>query len=528
MLTFSRKTKPAQLLTSPILQRVPQQSHDEIATKRDATAQTGAFNHDFSRVPIVQPKLTINNPDDQYEREADAVAEQVRNSQAAHVQPTKVSNVQRKCAECEEEDKKKLQLKSSGGKAPVAERELENYVGGLQSKGRPLPDEVRNHYEPRFGYDFSQVRVHTDGAAAKSAETINALAYTSGNNIVFNAGQFSPFTDNGSRLLAHELTHVAQQQSGLVQPKVIQRDNGPGDDPFARDPLAVQPGGPFDVGDTICTIQFGGRGWEACCPIPGAAAGSENACFNNESLDEVRNWVRRRGLRLPEVNCPPGRLPNLMLGSCCPEGQIPRGIQCVEPQAVPPPAPCPPQQRTLSGRCCTPPSISVGTGCITLPQQGPSVPAPAPSGGGLNFNFTLVLDDFNINEHGINNRQRTNWNDIRRRLHQLMEGCPRSFMVVTGFADTPGTDEYNLSLGQRRADTVRMSLELSLVDIPAALPLSIASRSEGRSNPVDVAATSYSARNRRVEIQFFSVCPSLTLTPPRLTPPSLTPRQRNP
>src|SRR5689334_2412663 len=144
MLTFSRKTKPAQLLTSPIVHRAHQQSHGETSTSRDATAQTRAFSHDFSRVPIVQPKLTINNPDDQFEREADAVAERVSSNQPAHVQPTKVSNVQRKCAECEEEDKQKLQLKSSGGNAPVVERDLENYVGGLQSKGQPLPDEVRN------------------------------------------------------------------------------------------------------------------------------------------------------------------------------------------------------------------------------------------------------------------------------------------------------------------------------------------------------------------------------------------------
>jgi hypothetical protein len=76
-----------------------------------------------------------------------------------------------------------------------------------------LSNEARNFYEPRFGYDFSQVKVHTDTVAAKSAQSINALAYTSGNNIVFNHNQFNENSENGKKLLAHELTHVVQQKT---------------------------------------------------------------------------------------------------------------------------------------------------------------------------------------------------------------------------------------------------------------------------------------------------------------------------
>src|SRR5690606_20271324 len=68
--------------------------------------------------------------------------------------------------------------------------------------------------ENRFGYDFSHVKIHDDTVAAKSAQSINALAYTSGNNIVFNHGQYSPETNSGRKLLAHELTHVVQQGNG--------------------------------------------------------------------------------------------------------------------------------------------------------------------------------------------------------------------------------------------------------------------------------------------------------------------------
>ncbi|MBK8553598.1 MAG: DUF4157 domain-containing protein [Ignavibacteria bacterium] len=92
----------------------------------------------------------------------------------------------------------------------------------MNSGGTVLPKQVRSFFEPRFGYDFSNVRIHKDSVAAKSAQSINALAYTSGNNIVFNQNQYSPGTDRGKRLLAHELTHVVQQVS-TIQSKIIQK-----------------------------------------------------------------------------------------------------------------------------------------------------------------------------------------------------------------------------------------------------------------------------------------------------------------
>jgi Domain of unknown function (DUF4157) len=95
---------------------------------------------------------------------------------------------------------------------PVSEL-VNDAVGG---PGAGLDGEMRNFMESRFGYDFSQVKLHTDSKAADSAAAINAKAYTVGNEIVFGDGQFSPGTDEGKRLLAHELTHVVQQGSGPV------------------------------------------------------------------------------------------------------------------------------------------------------------------------------------------------------------------------------------------------------------------------------------------------------------------------
>src|SRR5437016_368857 len=83
----------------------------------------------------------------------------------------------------------------------------------LSSSGRPLDADTRTFMEPRFGHDFSQVRVHMDERAVESAEAVNALAYTVGRDVVFGEGQYMPETSGGRRLLAHELTHVVQRDN---------------------------------------------------------------------------------------------------------------------------------------------------------------------------------------------------------------------------------------------------------------------------------------------------------------------------
>jgi len=82
--------------------------------------------------------------------------------------------------------------------------------------GRSLDEPVRTDMEARLGADFSDVRVHTDGAADHSARSVQAHAYTVGSNIVFQRDKFDPGTSAGQTLLAHELTHVVQQRSGPV------------------------------------------------------------------------------------------------------------------------------------------------------------------------------------------------------------------------------------------------------------------------------------------------------------------------
>lgn len=84
----------------------------------------------------------------------------------------------------------------------------------LRSPSQPLDGATRAFFEPRFGCDFSRVRIHTDAVAAESVRAVTALAYTAGQHVVFGGGQYAPHTPAGRRLLAHELAHTIQQRGG--------------------------------------------------------------------------------------------------------------------------------------------------------------------------------------------------------------------------------------------------------------------------------------------------------------------------
>ncbi len=154
----------------------------------------------------LQAKLTVNQPGDAYEQEADRVAEKVmRKSTPGSPTPSPALD------EEEEEERRRLMRKehsnsSDGGKA----QDVSPIVGSVLADGggQPLDASTRATMEPHFGQDFSQVRVHTDGQAAESARAIDARAYTMGSDVVFGAGEYAPGTSEGQRLLAHELTHV--------------------------------------------------------------------------------------------------------------------------------------------------------------------------------------------------------------------------------------------------------------------------------------------------------------------------------
>ncbi len=174
--------------------------------------------------PAVQTKLTINQPGDAYEQEADRVADLVMRMTDADIALSRAPlGISRKCAACEEEDKKKLQMKSAG-RGELASAEAPPIVHEvLREPGQPLDAATRAFFEPRFGYDFAGVRVHVGVAANKSAEAIKAQAYTFDRHLVFADGQYSSATRNGRHLVAHELVHLMQQAGNGGANQVAQK-----------------------------------------------------------------------------------------------------------------------------------------------------------------------------------------------------------------------------------------------------------------------------------------------------------------
>lgn len=186
---------------------------------------TGEYNPIWQSLATgLQTKLTVSQPGDPFEQEADRVADRVMRMAAppSHADQLSFSaldigTLQRKCASCEEEEEQKnVQRKESGSSVGPVAGASPSVNHTLASSGRPLDVSSRTFFEPRFGRDFSNVRIHTGATAATSARSVSALAYTVGHNIVFGAGQYSPSTGSGQRLLAHELSHVCQQTNGLL------------------------------------------------------------------------------------------------------------------------------------------------------------------------------------------------------------------------------------------------------------------------------------------------------------------------
>jgi len=179
------------------------------AVQRMMRAQEGAF---------VQRKLAVNEPGDAFEQEADRVSEQVMRTAEPGASPAAESN------EARGQGHARVQLKAEAAGGAVDTREAPPIVDEvLRSPGQPLDAGTRAFMEPRFGHDFSGVRVHSDAKAAESASAVQARAYTAGRNVVFGAGEFAPGTHEGQKLLGHELAHVVQQSSPAAAAPQVQR-----------------------------------------------------------------------------------------------------------------------------------------------------------------------------------------------------------------------------------------------------------------------------------------------------------------
>jgi hypothetical protein len=209
------------------------------------TTHGNAFVQRLLESQTVQAKLTVSQPDDPYEIEADNMAEAVtrfsadaalRQANPEEEEPplqTKISRLQRKSSDLQREDtpedeeevqakfsdlqreatpeeEEQIQAKSADIQTEVSD-DLETRINASRGTGRPLADSARTNLEPGFGADFSDVKVHTGAEADMLSSRLNAEAFTTGKDIFFKEGRYQPDSEDGRKLIAHELTHVVQQ-----------------------------------------------------------------------------------------------------------------------------------------------------------------------------------------------------------------------------------------------------------------------------------------------------------------------------
>jgi hypothetical protein len=165
----------------------------------------------------IQPKLTIGSVGDPYEQEADQVAQRVMRMADPRVQ--------RRAGRHDETGEIAIQTKRATPQKATVSPDVEGQLRSAGS-GQPLSHGARAFFEPRFGHDFSSVRVHIGEAADGLNRRLSARAFTMGEGIFFRQGEYKPDSQAGKELLAHELTHVVQQ-GGAVQRSVgLERSNG--------------------------------------------------------------------------------------------------------------------------------------------------------------------------------------------------------------------------------------------------------------------------------------------------------------
>jgi hypothetical protein len=260
------------------------------------------------RSGAIQAKLAISQPGDPDEKEADHVAQQVVSMPAPSSEVKGLSSVQRQTLENVEVVRTKplvttitslVQRLSSNTSRSVQPGEA--FEAGLGTGGRPLPADARAFMEPRFGADFSGVRLHADANAAQMNRAIGAQAFTHGPHIYLGEGRSDIGSAGGKQLLAHELTHVVQQgTSGTL----VQRDTGPAGMTSPTAPASV-------VAPPLAVGKFEDFRKRVSSPLGGAHAGKKVGTWgklissdlttmsrdsrNSVTLEEASAWARSLG-----------------------------------------------------------------------------------------------------------------------------------------------------------------------------------------------------------------------------------------
>lgn len=192
---------------------VPERCNGMVALQRSAGNRAVNF--------LIDSNLKISSPGDRFEQEADKAADAVTVNSRSTSEWTNGHGVDKASTEATPNGNGSSLMRlndHSASRAAQSSNAINDQLPQpvqqtLSATGEPLDRDVRSRMESRFGVDFSGVRIHTDSAAAESAQAVNALAYTVGRDVVFGSGQYQPRTHAGDRMIAHELAHVLQQGS---------------------------------------------------------------------------------------------------------------------------------------------------------------------------------------------------------------------------------------------------------------------------------------------------------------------------
>jgi len=253
---------------------IQRQCADCASEQQEQSAEAGKEVEQISLAASgIQAKVTVGAPGDKYEVEADTVARQVMSmpapvnnqpSQREAVAEEKVEEVQAKPIAAsitplvqremalEDEKQEKVQAKATSDSGFETSSNVETQLNTSKGGGSPLSHEVRSFMEPRFGADFSSVRVHTDSAAVQMSQELGAQAFTHGSDVYFGKGK-SP---GNNELTAHELTHVVQQSGTTIERKEASNKVQKQDNESQHQPIVENaPASAISIRDFIALVE---------------------------------------------------------------------------------------------------------------------------------------------------------------------------------------------------------------------------------------------------------------------------------
>jgi hypothetical protein len=404
------------------------------------------------RCAPVQGKLNVGSPGDRYEQEADRIAKNVLGAPDPgdrHFQP-QASRVG--------------VLQAEGTKGidhPEIASQAQNHV--TQCPGRSLSKATRDFFEPRLGRNFSGVKVHTCKDASLMCGALQARAFTLGANIFFQRSAYDPASSTGKMLLAHELTHVAQQSSN-PEPRIQRWPQIPGigladvciiihgRKVCGSDAKAACEKAPWLPGCKYVCKMLGCKTPQKedySCPIgfhPGRTTEHKGECCVGDIESE---W-----------NCCPEVRASWMERRCCAKDEFVNKQGRCEKFTMP--IVCPEFWKTTSGLCCIPPRVPRGRFCVLpvtpqppTPKPPVTPPVPAPKEIFFEFDRPHVAE---TNAAALEpSTTKTGYANFKTLVTQMKSDSTLRVQLV-GKASPDGPAAYNMRLSARRAELVKTAL----------------------------------------------------------------------